>query len=87
MPKQFALTTSDNPNNPITHFDEWLEFDTKEKGYNTFQYLGRIAAVCDGLSEEDYNSTILDAMIDIIFNDEMRFKTLPEGIHYRIVFE
>ncbi len=45
------LTTSDNPYNPFTQWDEWNVFDM-EKGYNTCSYLARIAAVSDELSDD-----------------------------------
>lgn len=48
----YMLTTLDNPFNPFTEFDKWLEFDT-EKGYNTLNYIARFAHISDELSEAD----------------------------------
>ena len=64
MSKQFALTTTDNPFNPITQFDEWFEYD-EEKGYHTCAYLGRIAATSPDLSDAD-NDLEIESAIDEI---------------------
>ena len=59
------LTTFDNPFNPFTHFDQWFLFDT-EKGYNTCDYLGRIAKTSDEFTDEEYETAIEEAMDEII---------------------
>lgn len=59
------LTTFDNPFNPFTHFDQWFLFDT-EKGYNTCDYLGRIAKTSDEFTDEEYEMAIEEAMDEII---------------------
>ena len=41
-PVEYMLTTVDNPFDPFTRFDEWLEYDT-HMGYNTAAFLDRIA--------------------------------------------
>ena len=64
MAREFALTTSDNPFNPITQWDSWYEFD-EEKGYKTCQYLAHIAHPGSGLSEGDEDA-IIEAAIDEI---------------------
>lgn len=59
------LTTLDNPFNPFTQFDEWEAFD-REKGYDTMNYLARVAKVSDDLSEEDEALAIEQAIDDIV---------------------
>ena len=59
------LTTSDNPYDPFTQFDEWYQFDTSN-GYNTCGYIARIAKTSDELSEEDYNIEIERAIEEIL---------------------
>jgi hypothetical protein len=44
------LTTTDNPFNPFTEYDEWFAYDVS-KGYNTCAYLARIVKSSDELSE------------------------------------
>nr|DAG55684.1 MAG TPA: hypothetical protein [Caudoviricetes sp.] len=71
-----AITTFDNPFNPFTQFAEWLLFD-KEKGYNTCEYLARIAKVEDNLSQQEYNRAVEQAIDSII-------KTDPFNIYKKI---
>ena len=59
------LTTADNPFDPFTQFDEWKTFD-EAKGYNTCEYLARIAKTSDELSETDQNLAIQSAIDEII---------------------
>ena len=46
------LTTIDNPYDPFTRWEEWLQYD-RESGYNTSEYLARITRSSDELSEAD----------------------------------
>ncbi len=71
-----AITTFDNPFNPFTQFTEWLLFD-KEKGYNTCEYLARIAKVEDNMSQQEYNRAVEQAIDSII-------KTDPFNIYKKI---
>lgn len=64
------LTTFDNPYNPFTQFDNWFHFDT-EKGYNTCDYLGRIAKTSDEFTDEEYSKAIEAAIDEIIKYDFM----------------
>lgn len=63
-----SLTTIDNPFDPRTQFNEWLLFD-KEKGYNTCEYLARIARTSDQLSEEENDLEVERAIDEIIKYD------------------
>lgn len=62
---QCMLSTSDNPFNPFERFDDWYIFD-KEKGYNTLEYLGRIADPCDEISTRDAILTINEAVEEAV---------------------
>lgn len=50
--KRHMLTTVDNPYDPSTQWDEWLEYDTS-MGYHTNSLLARIAITSDELSDAD----------------------------------
>lgn len=63
-----ALTTVDNPFNPFTQFDQWYRFDS-DKGYNSSQYLDRIARTSDQLSEAENDAEIERAIDEIIKYD------------------
>lgn len=64
MPEQM-LTTSDNPWNPFTNYDEWFEFDTS-MGYNTPAYLARITITSDELSDADQDVALRNAFLEIL---------------------
>lgn len=64
--KEIMLSTSDNPYNPLTHFEQWQEFDEKEKGYFTCSYLARIALTSDDFSDELNDQLINEAIDEII---------------------
>ena len=59
------LTTSDNPFDPFDRFDDWFAFD-EQKGYHTCSYLARIARISNGISDDDNERTIEEAIDEII---------------------
>ena len=65
----FALSTTDNPFNPIDNFDSWYEYD-EEKGYHSCSYLARIAQTVSSLSD-DYNDDIIEQAIDEIVKENI----------------
>jgi hypothetical protein len=64
-PTEYMLTTVDNPFDPFTRFDEWLEYDIR-MGYNTAAFLDRVANVSNELSEPDQALAIQDAIDEIV---------------------
>lgn len=72
-----AITTVDNPYNPITQFEEWFAFDM-DKGYNTCAYLDRVARTSDAFSDTENDREIERAIDEIIkydpFNIYMKVK-------------
>ena len=65
QPTEYMLTTVDNPFNPFTRFDEWLEYDIR-MGYNTASFLDRIARVSPDLSEPDQELAVQNAIDEIV---------------------
>lgn len=63
--KEVMLTTTDNPYDPFTQFENWLSFD-ESKGYFTCAYLARIVKGGDELSEVDEALAIEQAIDEII---------------------
>lgn len=61
----YMLTTTDNPFNPATQWDEWQAWD-HAAGYHTAAYLARIVRSSDDLSEGDQAKAINDAIDEII---------------------
>ena len=63
-----ALTTFDNPFNPITEFDKWFRFD-EEQGYQSSAYLARIARTSNQMSDEENEAEVERAINEIIKHD------------------
>ncbi len=64
-PIEYMLTTVDNPFNPFTRFDEWLEYDIG-MGYNTASFLARVVVMSNDLSEPDQALAIQAAIDEIV---------------------
>lgn len=59
------LTTSDNPFNPFTQFNDWKSFD-ESKNYFTCSYLARIAKLSPEMSVADEQIEIERAIDEIV---------------------
>jgi len=59
------LSTSDNPYDPFTHYDEWFAFDER-MGYHTPSFLARVVVTSDELSETDQELAIEEAIDEIV---------------------
>lgn len=62
---EVLLTTTDNPYNPFTEFDQWRAYD-EQVGHYTLQLLGRVCITSDELSELDQSRAIDHAMDEIV---------------------
>lgn len=79
MAKEVAITTIDNPFDPINQFDDWYNYDVM-KGYNTCAYLARVAHTAESLPEETNDAETERAIDEIIANDFM-------NIYKKVVYE
>ena len=70
------LTTIDNPYDPFTEFDQWLDYDSS-KGYNTCGLLSRVARTSPNLSTADQAEAIKIAIAEILEHNVM-------GIHRKV---
>lgn len=70
------LTTTDNPFDPFTQFDEWFAFD-ESKGYHTSGYLARVVKTSDELSQQDE-----DIAIELAIDEIVNFNVL--GIYKKV---
>lgn len=68
MKRKVYLTTFDNPFNPFEDFNSWFLFDI-EKGYNSCDYLARVARTSDALTEQENDEEIERAIDEIIKYD------------------
>lgn len=69
MVKEYILTTKDNPWDYFTQFDEWWNFDVKEKGYNCCGKVAKLAKTSDDLPDLINVMITNDAIDSIIRND------------------
>lgn len=73
------LTTTDNPFDPFTQFDDWYQFD-ESKGYHTCSYLARIAKTSNELSDLENELEIARAIDEILqFNVLGIYKKVEES--------
>ena len=70
MANKAMITTTDNPYNPQTDFQQWYLYDVNN-GYNTCAYLGRIVKDSDELSDEEREEENERAIDEIIKYDFM----------------
>lgn len=74
-----ALSTVDNPYNPLSDFSKWFLFDV-EKGYNSCAYLDRIARTSDAMTDEENAEEIERAIDEIIKYDPLnRYVKVTDG--------
>ena len=59
------LTTTDNPFNPFTHWNDWKSYD-EDHGYYSSQYLARIAKTSYDLSDSDNVRAVNQAIDEIL---------------------
>lgn len=77
-------TTEDNPYNPFTQGDRWMQYDYG-MGYNTCDKIADMAACSDNLTEYENQRNINHAIIDLCCNG---FVVAPDGsrvVNYRLV--
>ena len=61
----YMLTTVDNPFDPFSQFEEWMQWDERA-GYYTLSYLDRIAKVSNDTSDADQELAIQNAIDSIV---------------------
>lgn len=62
--KRKMLTTTDNPYNPFTQFDQWYDYDLLAQ-HNSCGMLAIFAKTCDEFTEEQNNEIINEAIEEI----------------------
>ena len=62
---EIAVTTTDNPYNPLTDYDRWDNYD-RAQGYNTSEYLARVVRTTTEFGEGTYNEDIERAIDEIV---------------------
>lgn len=70
------LTTIDNPYNPFTHWNEWLQYDM-EQGHHSLALLARVTRTSDELPDAIQSQDIEDAILEIVTEN-------VSGLHIRV---
>ena len=76
---EVALSTSDNPYNPLTDYDRWEAYDRRQ-GYNTPDYLARIVRTTHEYGDEAYAKDIERAVDEIVLMNLISWT--HEGVSY-----
>lgn len=61
----YMLTTTDNPYDPFTQFDDWYAYDERN-GYHTCGYIDRISKSSSDLSPSDQIRITNEAIDEIL---------------------
>lgn len=69
------ISTSDNPYNPFTQFDEWYAWD--QPRYQSLSLLARVVKTSDELSEQLQSDAIEDAIEEIVTEN-------VSGVHIKV---
>lgn len=59
------VTTTDNPYNPFTQYNQWVAYDEIIAGYYTNSYIARIATLSPELGPNEMNQAVSDAVDEI----------------------
>lgn len=65
MNKQLWITTEDNPFDPFTQMDRWMNYDY-QMGYDTCGKLARLAHCSNNLTQAENDTRINEAVLDLI---------------------
>lgn len=76
---EIALSTSDNPYDPLTDYDRWEAYD-RQQGYNTSEYLARIVRTTSEYGDDTYNEDIENAIDEIVLLNLISWT--HEGVSY-----
>lgn len=79
MARRVAITTIDNPHDPVLDFPAWFAFDVAHH-YNTTALLARLVISSDELSEPDQDDAVETAI------DEMIQENVS-GVYRKVVHE
>ena len=82
---EVAVTTTDNPYNPLTDYDRWDNYD-RLQGYNTSEYLARVIRTTTEFGEGTYTEDINRAIDEIVLLNLINF-TYPNVSYKKVVGE
>lgn len=71
--KDFMLTTTDNPYNPFTQWEDWYKFDMIN-GYDCCGLLDRVSKTSSKFGDERNDAEIYQAIDEIVKNEPIIYK-------------
>ena len=74
-----AITTVDNPFDPIDNFDRWLSYDIAN-GYNTANFLANVAHTSEMLPNEWNNEEIERSIDEIVGTNPTFYKKIKRNV-------
>lgn len=78
--RKTALSTKDNPFNPLTEFDRWYAYDLSQ-GRDTCSYQARIVVTSDELPPVYHDAAVEDGIDEILeMNPESNYIKVVEMI-------
>lgn len=83
--KNIAITTTDNPFNPLKQFEEWNAFD-EGKGYHSCSFLARLCRDSEQLTDEENQEELERAIDEMVKYDLIAYETNNQ-VHYKKVVE
>lgn len=79
---EVAITTSDNPYNPLVDYEKWDGYD-RQHGYGTSEYLARVVRTTSDYGDGTYNEDIERAIDEIVLLNLISWT--HKGISYKKV--
>lgn len=79
---EVALTTTDNPYNPLTDYDNWENYD-RQHDYGTTEYLARVVRTTSEFGDGTYAEDIERAIDEIVLLNLISWS--HSGVSYKKV--
>lgn len=79
---EVALTTTDNPYNPLTDYDNWENYD-QQHDYGTTEYLARVVRTTSEFGDGTYAEDIERAIDEIVLLNLISWS--HSGVSYKKV--
>lgn len=76
---EVAVSTTDNPYNPLTDYDKWDQYD-RQQGYGTSEYLARVVRTTTEFGDGTYAKDIERAVDEIVLLNLIALT--HEGVSY-----
>lgn len=83
--KEIWVTTKDNPFDPFTQFNRWMNYD-EQKGYHTCGKVARLAHTSDDLTDYE-NDWLIDQAINEVLDEGTVIGNDGSSVDYDLAVE